>query len=91
VSLSYYDAAGPNFVTLVGRARVVYDMAERKNRWRAEWEKFYPGGPVGENFTLIEFTPVRIELISTTKNIANQPASLLPAILERLGSGWKIR
>lgn len=90
-TLSYYDASGPNFVTLVGRARIVDNLEERKKRWRNEFEKFYPGGPTGANFTLIEFTPARIELISNAKNIANKPASLLPAILDRTPTGWKLR
>jgi general stress protein 26 len=91
VTLAYYDSAGPNYVTLVGRAKIVDTLDERRKRWRKEWETFYPGGPAGANFTLIEFTPARIELISTTKSIAITPGSLLPAILDRTPAGWKLR
>lgn len=90
VTVAYYDAAGPNTVTLAGKARVVDDVARKRKHWRTGWETFFPGGPEGKNYTLVEFTPERIEVISNSKNIANAPATLLPAILERAGGGWKL-
>ena len=91
MSVACYDPAGPNSVTLAGKARVVDSAEERKKHWRDGWEKFFPGGPLGKNYTLIEFVPDQIELISNSQNIANAPATLLPAILVRAGGGWKAK
>lgn len=86
-TLAYYDKAGPNYVTLSGMARIVDTPAERRKHWRKEWEAFFPGGPEGKNFVAIEFTPQRMELISTTHKIAAEPTSP-PATLYRTSSGW---
>ncbi|MBI3684124.1 MAG: pyridoxamine 5'-phosphate oxidase family protein [Acidobacteria bacterium] len=89
-TVACYDPAGPNYVTLLGHARIVEDVAERRRRWRDGWEKFFPGGPAGPNYLLVEFTPDRIEIVSNTHGVANQPASLAPLILQREGKGWKL-
>ncbi|MBI4903552.1 MAG: pyridoxamine 5'-phosphate oxidase family protein [Acidobacteria bacterium] len=89
VTVAYYDPAGPNTVTLAGKARVVDNAAEKKKHWRDGWDTFFPGGPSGANYTVIEFVPDQLELISNSKNIGNAPATLLPAILIRSGNGWK--
>lgn len=91
VTVAYYDPAGPNTVTLAGKARVVDSVEEKKKHWREGWDSFFPGGPGGKNYTVIEFVPDQVELISNSKNIGNAPASLLPAILVRSGGGWKLK
>ncbi|MBL8175586.1 MAG: pyridoxamine 5'-phosphate oxidase family protein [Bryobacterales bacterium] len=89
-TLAYYDKAGPNYVTLTGTSRIVDTPSERRKHWRKEWQSFFPGGPGGPNYTVIEFTPQRIELISTTHKIAIEPTSP-PAIIHRTPSGWSTR
>lgn len=89
-AVACYDPAGPNALTLLGKARLVEDPLLRRRYWRPGWEKFFPGGPGGANYLLIEFTPERIELISNTHGIANQPATPLPAIIERHGTAWRL-
>lgn len=91
VTLAYYDPKGPNYVTLIGKARVVDNPAERRAHWRQEFEKHFPGGPDGPNYVAIEFIPSRIELVSVSMNVAATPASLRPAILDRTAHGWKLR
>ncbi len=86
-TLAYYDKSGPSYVTLIGTSRIVNTPAERRKHWRKEWQAFFPGGPDGPNYTLIEFTPHRIELISATHKIAVEPTSP-PAILHRTPMGW---
>lgn len=89
-TLAYYDKAGPNYVTLTGTSRVVDAPAERRKYWREEWQTFFPGGPEGSNYVVIEFTPQRIELISATHKVAIEPTSP-PAILYRTRSGWSFQ
>lgn len=89
-TLAYYDKAGPNYVTLSGTSRIVDTSSERRKHWRKEWQAFFPGGPDGPNYLLIEFIPQRIELISATHKIAIEPTSP-PAILYRTPAGWSFK
>ena len=89
-TLAYHDKAGPGYVTLSGTSRIMEAPAERRKYWRKEWEAFFPGGPDGSNYVVIEFTPQRIELISATHKIAVEPTSP-PAILYRTRSGWSFQ
>lgn len=89
-TLAYYDKAGPGYVTLSGTSRVIDALAERRKYWRKEWQAFFPGGPEGSNYVVIEFTPQRIELISAKHKIAIEPTAP-PAILYRTRSGWSFQ
>lgn len=89
-TLAYYDAAGSGYVTLIGRARLVEDVKERERRWREEWRPFYPDGPAGSTYILIEFTPTRIEVMSLRYAVASDPLAWRPAILARKGSRWTL-
>lgn len=90
VTLAYYDAQGSGYVTLIGKARLVESREKRRRRWRKEWEPFYPGGPEGNTYLLIEFTPTRIEVMSGAHHIASEPLAWRPAILERQAGGWAL-
>ena len=87
-TLAYYDAAGAGYVTLIGKTRLVDDMNEKRKRWMKSWKSFFPEGPTGDSYILIEFTPTRIEVMSFTQGVATKPYSWRPAILSRQGSGW---
>lgn len=89
-TLAYYDAAGVGYVTLIGKARLVDDLNERRKRWKPEWQPFYPDGPTGSTYILIEFTPTRIEVMSFQHQIASEPLAWRPAILLRKGSAWTL-
>jgi general stress protein 26 len=89
-TLAHYDKAGPNYVTLTGISRIAESAAERRAHWREAWRDFFPGGPEGRNYVAIEFTPERLELISTTHKIAIAPTAP-PAILYRTRAGWSFQ
>jgi general stress protein 26 len=87
-TLSYVHPSGPDYVTLVGHASVVRSDAERRRHWREGWDAFFPGGPTGANYLVIRFEPERIEIVSTTHEVAHRPAAPAPAMLERRGQSW---
>jgi len=91
VTLAYWDPAGSGYVTMLGRAKLVENLAERKRRWKTEWTEFYPGGPEGDTYLLIEFTPTQIEVMSGKHQIASEPLSWKPAILVRRGTAWELQ
>jgi general stress protein 26 len=89
VTLAYHDATGQGYVTLIGKARLVDDLAERRRRWKPEWRDFYPGDPEGAEFLLIQFTTERIEVMSISRHVADSPQGWQPAILVRQADGWR--
>jgi general stress protein 26 len=88
VAVTYADETAPGYVTVLGNARVVSDKAVLAQHWRKEWESFFPGGPDGPNFVLIEITPTRIELVSEANGVSTAPGAP-PVILEKQDGAWK--
>jgi general stress protein 26 len=89
VTVAYQDAKAPGYVTLIGTAKVVDSLEARKAHWRDDWGDFFPGGPAGSNYALIEFKPQRIELISAANEMVTA-AGAPPVIIERRGESWRL-
>lgn len=81
-TLYYFDPGGPSYVTLIGRIRLVDDLAERRRRWKEEWAPYYPEGPEGDAYLLLEFLPSRLEIVSYPHEIASAPDAWKPEIVE---------
>jgi len=62
VTLSYFDAKSTSYVTLIGRATLVSDPAEKAKRWKEAWAKLYIDGNRGDDYLLIRVTPIRLEV-----------------------------
>ena len=82
VTLVYFDPADPGYATLVGTARLVDDPADKRARWKEAWDLYYPDGPEGDDYLLIEFVPARLEVVSLERDIAADPQAWKPAIVE---------
>jgi general stress protein 26 len=82
VTLMYFDAAGPAYVTLIGRAAIVTDKAEKARRWKPEWAAFYENGPTGNEYTLIRVQPTRLEIVSYPHGYLGDAATWRPAAVE---------
>lgn len=81
-TLHYLDRDSLGYVTLLGTARLVDDEARRRELWKPEWIEYYPGGPGGETFRLLEFVPRRVEVVSPLHGIADEPLAWKPAVVE---------
>lgn len=81
-TLIYFDRDDPGYATLVGSARLVDDPAEKRARWKDAWRDYYPGGPEGESYLLIEFVPGRLEVVSVKHDIAADPLAWKAAVVE---------
>ncbi|NIN73087.1 MAG: pyridoxamine 5'-phosphate oxidase family protein [Gemmatimonadetes bacterium] len=81
-TLAHYDVSGMGYVTLIGSARLVDDLEERRRRWKPGWEPFYSEGPESHDYML---------LMSFTHGVGADPSGFSPAILDRSGSGWVLR
>jgi general stress protein 26 len=82
VTLYYFDARAPEegYVTLLGRARLVDDPAEKRRRWKDGWEAFWPDRNAG--YLLVEVTPDRLEIVSPRRGIEGDRRTWRPPVLE---------
>jgi general stress protein 26 len=71
VTIYYLDTDGSGYVTIHGIAQIVVDQKEKENRWKDEWETFYPNRP--EGYLLIKVSPIWMEIISYVRGIIGDP------------------
>jgi general stress protein 26 len=81
VTLLYFDAAGPSFVTLLARAELVSDPAHKAAHWKDAWAPFYANSHRGDDFVLIRAVPLRLELVSPPHGVDNDPVSWRPTTI----------
>jgi general stress protein 26 len=82
VTLLCFDAASQSYVTILGRAAIVTDAAERARRWKADWAPFYPTGASGNDFLLIRVSPARLEVVSAERGLLGDPNTWRPLSIE---------
>jgi len=90
-SATYLVEDRPRFayVSLSGPARLSHDLDERRRLWVEGLRAFFPDGPEGGDFVLVELTAQRIELWSLADGVHPEPYGLVPATLVRDGEGWR--
>ncbi len=82
VTLMYFNAAGQEYVTVIGKAVVDDDMAHKQAHWKPSWGMMVKDGYHGADFTLIRVQPSRLEVSSVKRGIFNDPVNWRPAIVE---------
>lgn len=82
VTLSYFDASSMAYVTLVGRASLVSDPAEKAKRWKEDWAKIYRDRNRGDDYLLIKVTPIRLEVSAESQGVKNDPKTWRPVSIE---------
>lgn len=81
VTLTFFNAAAGEYVTVLGTAMVVTDPARRAAHWKTEWQPFYKEQSRGADFMLFEVRPVQFEVSSPRHKLANDPDTWRPVIL----------
>jgi general stress protein 26 len=79
VTLFYLNPDGSGYVSLMGKATLLNDVNTKKNYWKKEWDSFYRDKNLGDDYLLIQIKPVRIEVVSYSDGILNDPVSWRPA------------
>lgn len=82
VTLSYFDAAGTAYVTLVGLAELVTDSVEKAKRWKDAWSGLYRDQNRGEGYLLVRIRPRRLEVVSPAHQLLNDPVTWRPPMIE---------
>ena len=82
VALSCFEAVTSSYVTVLARAAIVTDTAEKTRRWKEDWAPFYAGGAAGNDFMLIRLTPIRLEIVSVNRGLAGDPKTWRPLAID---------
>lgn len=82
VTLTYFEPKAQHYVTIVGAATLVRDLAARTKRWKDDWKAFYPDGPGGDGYVLIRVEPVRVEVVAPSLGIDNDPVTWRPTTID---------
>ena len=86
--MAFHDREGTAYVTLLGSAQIERDINKKRKYWREEWIGFIPQGPDGDDYVLVKFIPIRIELMSFGSGILPKPYGLKPAVVIRSEDLW---
>jgi general stress protein 26 len=90
ISLGYQYDPEQACVTLVGAASINDDRGYLQDKWRTEWNAFFPKGPSDVDAVIVEVTVERIEVWNLMRGIAAPPNGLRAATLQRAASGgWQ--
>lgn len=87
-TMAFSDNKGEGYATLIGQARLVSGLIQKKALWKFEYGAFFPGGPEGNDSILVEFVPHRIEVMHFHLKIGIWPWEFKPAVLLREGGMW---
>jgi general stress protein 26 len=82
VTLSYFDAKTMGYVTLLGRAALVTDPAEKAKRWKDDWAKIYKDRNRGDDYLLIRVAPIRLEVSAEGEGVKNDPKTWRAAVVD---------
>ena len=89
LTLAYQDDDGKAYVSLIGRAMIVEDVAAKIAGWTADSYRWHPGGPTDPNVVFVDFVAERIELWSSPDGIVPDPVhGLWASALVRNGADW---
>ena len=76
------------YVTVSGTCSIIDDEAVRRERWTDGLAPFFPGGPTGDDFVIVELCARRIEIMDFTQRVHPDPYGLVPAVITWDGS-WR--
>jgi len=79
VSLYYFDKDGSSYVIIYGKAKLIDDPQLKREKWKTEWEDFYPNRDKG--YLLIQVIPETMELLSTRHNKFGDPKTWKPPVV----------
>ena len=88
LTLLYQHDRDRSYVSLVGRAEIVDDVAFKRSVWTPAHDRWNPGGPEDPATIYVRLTTARIELWSAVHDVVPAPVGYSAAILIRAGDGW---
>jgi general stress protein 26 len=59
----YYSHPDKSWACVYGIAEAVTEQSLKSRFWKDDWEKYWPEGPLSENYVLIRIVPVQAEYL----------------------------
>lgn len=91
VTLAFESTKENANLILYGEAFIEENLAIRKRYWKDEWRLFFPGGPISDDYIVLRVEPVKIELMSFSRNVVQEPFGLSPAVLIKRNGVWNMQ
>lgn len=88
VTLAYGDIRRHAQVVVSGNLRIVDDAAQSRAMFKPAWRLFFPDGPDGDDFVLLELAARRMEVLHFRRALVPEPFGLRAVRLERKDYGW---
>jgi general stress protein 26 len=82
VTLLYFNPNAMAYVTVIGRAVLVTDAAEKARRWKDDWATLYKDKNRGDDYLLVKITPTRLEVSAEGLGIRNDPTTWKPVVID---------
>lgn len=79
VTLYYLDTDDSGYVMIHGKAVLVDPQDEKEERWKDEWEQFYPNKEV--DYILIKVSPEWVEVVSESRGIIGDSITWKPPLI----------
>ncbi|MFQ5604452.1 MAG: pyridoxamine 5'-phosphate oxidase family protein [bacterium] len=80
VTVFYLDPSGAGYVTIIGTAKLVNDVAEKAKRWKKNWKAYYKDKR--ESYLLIQVIPNKLEVVNYRQNITGDPVTWRAPVVE---------
>ena len=90
VSVTFQDDPDEAYAALTGKAGLIEDKAEIRQRWTAGYNTYFPEGPDGSGAVFVTVDVMRIEL--WIRGVTPEPFGLKTTVIERDGSRcWRLK
>jgi general stress protein 26 len=90
VTLAFNQSGEDASLVAYGTATVHHELAVREKYWKSAWRLFFPDGPQGDDYAVVEVKADKLELISFQRNVIPEPFGLRPVVLVRNEEGWRV-
>lgn len=91
VTLAFGNIAQRANLIVYGTATVRSEPETKRRYWKGVWRLFFPNGPNGNDYAVIEVRAERMELMNFRYNVIAEPFGLRPVTLVRVGQEWAIQ
>jgi len=82
VTLLYFNPGALEYVTVLGSATLDTDSLQKAAHWKPEWAGLWRNQNRGDDYLLLRVRPSRLEVVSTSRGMRNDPQTWRPVILE---------
>lgn len=90
VTLAFGNAAENANLVVHGKAILHADSETKRRYWKGTWRLFFPEGPQGSGYAVVELRAEQMEVLSFRRNVIAEPFGLRPMVLRRTETGWRL-